>query len=77
MNVERVSDSMFTVNGQLAEVVDGEVSFANGTEMDFYQYRAICEYIDEEEHNLRILAKKSVKRLLKELCISTEDVKKS
>ncbi len=71
--VERVSDSMFTVNGQLAEVVDGEVGFTNGTEMDFYQYRAICEFIDDEEQNLRILARKSVKKVLKELCIPTED----
>lgn len=72
MIVERVSDTMFTIDGKLVELHQGDVEFANGDEMTYYQYRALCEFMDEEEQNVRILARRSVKELLKELNIKSE-----
>ena len=69
--VERINENMFTINGILAEVNEGRVEFANGSELDYYQYRAICEFIECEEQNLRILARKTVKKVLKELGIKS------
>ena len=72
MNVERISDTMFTIDGKLVELHQGDVEFANGDDMTYYQFRAICEFMDEEEQNVRILARKSVKKLLNELNIKSE-----
>jgi len=69
--VERVSDTMFTVDGQLVEAFDNGLWFSNGRDMDWPAYSAILEFIDEEEQNLRILARKSVESLLKELGIKS------
>jgi hypothetical protein len=72
MNVERISDTMFTIDGQLVELHQGDLEFSNGEEMSFYQYRAVCEFIEIEEQNLRILARRMVIRLLAELGIKRE-----
>lgn len=72
MNVERISATMFTIDGKLVELHQGDVEFANGDDMTYYQYRALCEFMDIEEENLRILANRSVKKLLKELNIKSE-----
>jgi hypothetical protein len=72
MIVERISDTMFTIDGKLVELHQGDVEFANGDDMTYYQYRALCEFMDIEEEELRILANKSVKKLLKELNIKSE-----
>ena len=72
MIVERISATMFTIDGKLVELHQGDVEFANGDEMTYYQYRALCEFMDEEEQNVRILARRSVKELLKELNIKSE-----
>lgn len=72
MIVERVSDTMFTIDGKLVELHQGDVEFANGDEMTYYQYRALCEFMDIEEEEFRILANRSVKKLLKELNIKSE-----
>ena len=72
MTVERVSDTMFTIDGKLVELHQGDVEFANGDEMTYYQYRALCEFMDIEEEEFRILANRSVKKLLKELNIKSE-----
>lgn len=72
MTVERISDTMFTIDGKLVELHQGDVEFANGDEMTYYQYRALCEFMDEEEQNLRILARRKVIRLLGELGIKRE-----
>lgn len=72
MNVERLSDTMFTIDGKLVELYQGDVEFTNGDDMTYYQFRAICEFMDEEEQNVRILARKSVKELLNELNIKSE-----
>jgi hypothetical protein len=72
MNVERLSDTMFTIDGKLVELYQGDVEFTNGDDMTYYQFRAICEFMDEEEQNVRILARKSVKKLLNELNIKSE-----
>ena len=72
MIVERISDTMFTIDGKLVELHLGDVEFANGDDMTYYQYRALCEFMDIEEEELRILANKSVKKLLKELNIKSE-----
>lgn len=72
MIVERISATMFTIDGKLVELHQGDLEFANGDDMTYYQYRALCEFMDEEEQNVRILARKSVKRLLDELNIKSE-----
>tara|TARA_R110000868_G_scaffold213406_1_gene463465 strand:- start:3145 stop:3363 length:219 start_codon:yes stop_codon:yes gene_type:complete len=72
MIVERISETMFTIDGKLVELHQGDVEFANGDDMTYYQFRAICEFMDEEEQNVRILARKSVKELLNELNIKSE-----
>jgi hypothetical protein len=72
MIVERVSATMFTIDGKLVELHQGDVEFANGDEMTYYQFRALCEFMDEEEQNVRILANRSVKELLNELNIKSE-----
>ena len=72
MIVERISETMFTIDGKLVELNQGDVEFANGDDMTYYQFRAICEFMDEEEQNVRILARKSVKELLNELNIKSE-----
>ena len=72
MIVERISETMFTIDGKLVELHQGDVEFANGDDMTYYQFRALCEFMDEEEQNVRILARKSVKELLNELNIKSE-----
>ena len=72
MTIEKISETMFTIDGKLVELNQGDVEFSNGDEMTYYQYRALCEFMDEEEQKVRILARKSVKKLLKELNIKSE-----
>ena len=72
MIVERISETMFTIDGKLVELHQGDVEFANGDDMTYHEYRALCEFMDIEEENLRILARRSVKELLNELNIKSE-----
>ena len=72
MTIEKISETMFTIDGKLVELNQGDVEFSNGDEMTYLQYRALCEFMDEEEQKVRILARKSVKKLLKELNIKSE-----
>jgi hypothetical protein len=71
MNVERISDTMFTIGGQLVESNFGMIEFADGRPMTWFQLRAVLEFIDVEEQNLRILARTTVEALLKELGIKS------
>jgi hypothetical protein len=72
MTIERISETMFTIDGKLVELHQGDVEFSNGDEMTYYQYRALCEFMDIEEEEFRILAHRSVKKLLNELNIKSE-----
>ena len=72
MTIERISETMFTIDGKLVELHQGDVEFSNGDEMTYCQYRALCEFMDIEEEEFRILAHRSVKKLLNELNIKSE-----
>ncbi len=71
--VERINENMFTIDGNLAEVYDGEIEFATGQELNQYQYRAILEFLEYEEAKLHILAYRMVKNVLDELGIKLYD----
>lgn len=71
--VQRINENMFTIDGTLAEVYEGEIEFHNGEQLNRYQYRAILEFIEYEEAKLYILAHRAVKELLKEMGVKTEE----
>ena len=56
MTIEKISETMFTIDGKLVELNQGDVEFSNGDEMTYYQYRALCEFMDEEEITDDVLA---------------------
>lgn len=72
MIVERISETMFTIDGELAELYEGRLEFSNGKEITYYQFRAVQEFLDIEENDLRNLAHRKVVTLLAELGIKRE-----